>query len=243
MIENLVIMAVKPKEWLLDFLFDGEILLHRTLRQVKNYCNKIWVTCSHIGQHNIDSKMEIINNLNGNDLGCMYGVKHLNSDLFLFGDVYYTDNAINLIMNEITGFYGRSNKSLAKYYGEMFAIRSSPKLWQDLDILWEQYTNNTIKRLWSWDLYGKIQGKSYYKHGITGNWTEINDATDDFDKEEELFHWSNVYNIPINPNFDDDFYLSKHQDVKQHVPMWFSNGYEHYIKYGKKEGREKRRLI
>lgn len=131
----------------------------------------------------------IRNPLTGNDLGCIYGIKEHAFDLFIFGDVYFSDAAMDTLLMSEDEFIGRTKTSGVKNYGEIFAIEGTPRVMETLERMWQEYQSGTRKRLWSWDLYSEIQGKDFYKFRNTGNFTEIHDETEDFDRPEEVEKW------------------------------------------------------
>lgn len=173
-----------------------ESTVERTIRQLKERgFEDVWVThppevgVRYASKEN-PKTMRVVNFETGNDLGCIYGIKDSNFDLFLFGDVYFSDAAIDLILKEKTNFYARTKAGEVKHYGEMFAMRPDENFWKVLDRMWDEYKiKKTRKRLWSWDLYSEIMGRDFYKFRNMGNMTEISDETEDFDKPEEMVTW------------------------------------------------------
>lgn len=145
------------------------------------------------GQHKVHGAKEIINPLTGNDLGCIVGIMDQEFDLYIFGDVFFTNEAIDAILAGTDEFYGRTKSSGVKNYGEMFAIKATPRLNETLRRMWSEYKSGKRRRLWSWDLYSEIQGKDFYQHRNTGNFTEINDMTEDFDKPADIDRWRQKY--------------------------------------------------
>lgn len=191
---RVLIMAAGPKkEWKRhEEEIGGETLLARTVRILREQgFDDIFISRRMEDMRGVPALpvRYVSNEYDGNDLGCMYGVRTMNAEVYLFGDVYYTEKAIVQIMTGRTEFYGRSGKSAVKRYGEMFAVKATPKLIQTLERMWREYQSGSRKRLWSWDLLGEMQGKNFYTHGATGVMTEINDGTEDFDKPEELEKW------------------------------------------------------
>ena len=179
----------------------GETTIERTIRLLKkHHINDIWITSSKKGTYNFEN--EYVNSIDGNSLGCLIGCKDLDGDIYLFGDVYYTENAINLIINNNTNYFGRNSKNNVKPYGEFFGFKPDNDFWKMLEICWHKFQNNEIPRLWSWDLYAyhtnkwdinnppdrKTLKKTQYL--TPTNWTNINDQTDDFDTPNDLIKWT-----------------------------------------------------
>jgi predicted metal-binding protein len=194
-----VIMAAgKIKMWGRHALeIKGETLLNRIARQLRDRgVTDIWVTAAYPGQHNTEK--EFVNPLSGNDLGCLVGCKELEGHIYLFGDVFYSENAMDLIIKGETTYYGRRGGGTLKPYGEFFAFRPTIEMWLVLDDLWQKFKNKKLKRLWSWDLYSYHTNspKPASKNPI--DWTDINDHTDDFDKEEDFKKWLGMYGKEFN---------------------------------------------
>ena len=59
--------------------------------------------------------------MKGNDLGCLLGCEELKGNVWLYGDVYYSENAIKTIPNGTTNYYGRAKGNALKKYGEFWA--------------------------------------------------------------------------------------------------------------------------
>jgi hypothetical protein len=201
-----VIMAGgKIKMWGRHILkIKNETLLERIDRQLRERgITDIWVTSAYKGQHNTGK--EFINPLNGNDLGCLVGCKELDGDIYLFGDVFYSEKAMDLIVKGETTYYGRECRSIIKPYGEFYAFRPNKEMWLVLEELWDKFKRGELKRLWSWDLYRYHTNSP--NHALNPNkpasetpfdWTDINDNTEDFDNEEEFKKWLKIYGKEIN---------------------------------------------
>jgi len=184
-----VIMAGGSKKFDRNTIFiGGETLIERTTRLLRKHgVDDITITVSpNFAGEMVKGVDYVINNETGNDMGCVWGAgdKHKKS-LFLFGDVYFTEEAIKTIVKGETSFYGKSGEGKLKKHGEMFAIKSDSSLWEKMIELKGYLEKGEIPLLYSWTLYSFIQGKDFYTHGNTGNFTEILDETDDFDTEEE----------------------------------------------------------
>lgn len=192
---KIVILAAGGKKWdRTSIMIEGENILARVIRQLAERGERdVSLSLGTGNALELPGATKIINELTGNDLGCIYGIKDHGFDLYLFGDVYFTDAALDAILSGDTEFYGRTKTSGTKHYGEMFALKGTPRLMATLEEMWQQRKRGEIPRLWSWDLYSRIQGKDFYKHRNTGNFTEIFDETEDFDKPEELDRWLSHY--------------------------------------------------
>lgn len=166
------------KRHLIDI--DGEPNLHRTIRLLneRGYTD-IWVTQNYIGEFAVGQPY--VPTVSGSDISCFYGAKELQPEFFMFGDVYFTEHALDVILNGNDNFYGRARKHPERHRGEFFALKMDDKLWQQMETFWTKYKAGEIPRAWSWDFYGYCQGKNFYKHFLSGNFTRINDLSIDFD--------------------------------------------------------------
>jgi len=188
--KKIVILCAGGKNWdRKEIVINGEKIIDRTVRLLKERGFEDVYLSVQKGETFHTNHELIFNPLNGNDLGCIYGIKEHKADLFLFGDVYFSEMAIDRILYSANEFHGRSTSGKTKKYGEMFAITATPRLMHVLEQMWQEYQSGKIKRLWSWDLYSRIQEASFYLFGNTGNFTEIHDETDDFDKPEQVELW------------------------------------------------------
>lgn len=185
-------------------VINEETLITRTIRQLlERNVTDIKITASFLGQHlDIPNAVEVLNEMTGHNLGCLYGIKNIEADIYLYSDVFYSNYAMDKIVEGETTYYGRSDPSPIKKYGEFFAFRNDPIMWKYLDIAWKAYEDKKIDRLWSWDLYAYHIGKWSIDDGILPrkqrkreqyltpkNFTNINDWTDDFDNEGDVEIW------------------------------------------------------
>lgn len=120
--------------------------------------------------------------------------------VLLFGDVYFTDSAINTITNTKSGegspiiFFGRRQKSniTLKNYGEIFGVYFTKKnqevLLKVLNILHNKFETQQIPRFITWEVYG-------FKDLVSKSFVEIDDLTDDFDFPKDYYYWIKQYNL------------------------------------------------
>ena len=186
---------------------NGETLVNRSLRLLKqNGIADLIVSVDKIveGQYGDDVQL-IANPLTGNDMGCIYGIKEPGVAIYLFGDVYFSENAITTIVNGTTNYYG---KLMVGGGGEMLAFKSSDEFWKNFDLCWEVYKQGKIPRLWSWDLRAyQVGSLNLQKPPATAQsvvpkqsdpqWTSIDDETVDFDNEEQFIKWRNKWQLKL----------------------------------------------
>jgi choline kinase len=129
--------------------------------------------------------------------------------IILFGDVYFTEEAINTIINSVYNldtytFYGRPGASAYTgcKYGEIFGVSFtrdySDNLWNTICEVKKLRDENKIKRFISWEVYRMLQSIDLNTHEIKNNFTIIDDFTDDFDYPRDYDLWIerwNKYNL------------------------------------------------
>lgn len=101
---------------------------------------------------------------------------------FLYGDVYYTEEAIKTIINA-----GVRDVVFLGSGQEIFAVKVN-----DLELFYEHknkvkelYLSGKIGRCIGWELYRSINGIPLDKHWINGRYIYIEDDTDDIDYPED----------------------------------------------------------
>ena len=127
----------------------------------------------------------------------------------LFGDVFFTEQAIDKIVNDTNKawtVYGRPTSSVitGKRYGEIFAhsfyptdiSRHREKLFYIIDL----FNKKIIDRCIGWEHYRAMQGivgEDIKKHKIYKEITIINDWTEDFDHPNDfdnfMLHWTKQF--------------------------------------------------
>lgn len=108
---------------------------------------------------------------------------------YLYGDVYYTDQAIKTIIDTKTNdieFFGSEF--------EIFAIKV-----ENLDLFFnhkhkvkELYLEGKINRCIGWEVYRSINNIPFEEHVITEKYVKILDGTDDIDYPTDLEHFLNA---------------------------------------------------
>jgi choline kinase len=180
---------------------EGEPLLYRTVRLLKKHSvEDIYIT-SHNKDYDIvgTTRYEPINNVY--EIDRFYACQPIwaRETIFIYGDVYYTEEAIKKIVNDKSKtfrYFGRSKASKkGKDHAELFAIKISESNLEKFKEVCLQIRNEVEKgehkKGLGWHTYLDMIGKD---HNITidelreylgknklSNFTEINDETDDFD--------------------------------------------------------------
>ncbi len=203
----------KPKQ-LIEV--DGEPIIKRTIRLLKeNGINEIYVTVPEIGIFgNLDAE-EILGS-SEIEINKFTNAKEHSGAIFLWGDCYFSEDAIKKIVNnqEDLMFFGSAggNKYTGKRWGEIFAVKTNNDFFEAVEYLEEN--KDKMKRCASWELYGYISTgilptENFRPHKeipdenglfipdqekIEKYFTEINDFTDDFDYPQDYNNWIERYN-------------------------------------------------
>lgn len=182
---------------------EGEVLLHRTIKQFKKYTNDIIVVAKDESYSFDGIKLEKPLVGDWYDFGKMYSSNHLWSEdrtIIVFGDVYFTDIAVNKIVsnNKEYMFFIRKypSKFTGKKYGEIFALSFSGGTSDKIKKLLEDLIERKQEGVGAWQLYFYMHNinniRDIRKHTVGKSFIEINDWTEDFDKPEDLINWERM---------------------------------------------------
>jgi len=189
---------------------DGERLLDRTIRLIKNNFDEVEINvvalCDEYSNEN--SKL-FIPELNSENYGFDKFLssrklwKENERNIIFYGDVYFTNNAMKIIsISEKKDWFlfGRYNCSyLTGKGGECFAFsfydNHFEKFEKAINELLELHKNGSDSAFGGWNLYRHLEGIKYDEHLMANHFVEINDLTDDFDYPEDYDNWINHYNI------------------------------------------------
>lgn len=184
---------------------DGESIIFRTVRLFKRLgIDDIWIT-SHNPAFEVKGtkRYEPENNVYEIDklLACKPIWKKGEQNLFVYGDVYYTENAIKTIVRTYTEdflFFGRFHVSyFTGHGGEIFC-----KKIVDLDYLEEccewvkQWYLESKGRGGGWELYRRMCGvidERVNIHCPYDHFIGIDDFTDDFDEYNQFQIWKKAF--------------------------------------------------
>lgn len=178
----------------------GETLLSRTVRLLKeNNIVDIYIT-SHDPRYNIEEtiRYEPVNNVL--EVDRFYSCREIWTDevCFLYGDVYYTEEAMKTIVETETEdfeFFGRfgQRKEFVKNNGEIFAIKvTNTKKFGNACLFVRVEEEKGNLRGIGWDVYKTLLEIPYKELYLKGHFTQLNDKTEDFDTPEELEKWLNA---------------------------------------------------
>jgi hypothetical protein len=168
----------------------GRPLLHRTVAQVAGYTDDIVITAPEDDRYQVAGATTVHPDPAGNAneyAGSRPWWSETDRTILLLGDVYFTGTALRTIMAippTQPRWYGRfgASRITASRWGEIFAATWIPAVHGTLDMRLVQVANSPeITRPPGWKLYRAVHGVPMGRHRLNGGWTEINDATDDFD--------------------------------------------------------------
>ena len=180
---------------------DGKSLIQRTTRQISAYADKTFVVGTDDSYKTEFSELFIPEKKKSPlEMHKFSSSEELWSErtVLLFGDVYYTDEAISTIVQDTEDFtfFLRSGPSsfTQKPYGEIYAFSFLDsihrKLKESIDILLLQHD---IYSAGGWSLMRHLLGISHRSrskdHLTKGHYIEIDDWTEDFDHPIDLDRW------------------------------------------------------
>ena len=114
---------------------------------------------------------------------------------YLFGDVFYSEDAIKTIIkedNESILFFCSYNNTDPRYIKEWdeplaFKVYNFNKFKHHIDKLIDMWNKDeTVRRPITWELYRSINGIDVNKHIMTKNYIAINDYSCDIDDKEDI---------------------------------------------------------
>ncbi len=154
---------------------NGETLLGRTARLLKENNVDYIITSSDerykqygevIPQSYLDCEIDRFEDINEDEI------------CYLYGDVYYSENAIKTIINTTTDeilFFGSDF--------EIFAVKviNKPLFMKHKNKVKELYLKGEINRCIGWEVYRSLNNIPFEEHHITDRYFYIKDETDDID--------------------------------------------------------------
>ncbi len=182
---------------------EGEILLQRIYKQFNKHTDDIIVIAKDERYKIENAKLEMPLLGDWLDFGKIYSSNHLWSDtrtVIVFGDVYFTDEAVEKIVSNQDDFKFFMRKGPSKFTGkghkEIFALAFSGGMNQKIKQYIEELIEKRQTGAGAWRLY-------LYMHGIkdtrndaacfkTSGYIEIDDWTDDFDTPANIIKWEKM---------------------------------------------------
>lgn len=166
---------------------NGETLIGRTTRILKEHNIDYVITSSDkrykkygitIPQSSNDCEVDRFENTKDKEI------------CYLYGDVYYTDEALDTIINTLTNeilFFGSDE--------EIFAIKiiNKPLFMKHKNRVKRLYLKNKIERCIGWEIYRSLNNIPFNEHIINERYYLIDDGTDDIDYPEDYEHFVSKY--------------------------------------------------
>lgn len=180
---------------------EGQPLLNRIVSQFRRYTEDI-VIIGKDDRYIIEGSV-LEYPLEGEfyDFGKIYSSSHVWSNhktIIVFGDVYFTDEAVETIVNDTNNyrFFMRTGPSIitGKKHKEIFALSFDSSMNQIIkqnieDLINKKYMGGAG----AWQLYLYMHNEkitwNMKKMLSSGGYTEINDWTDDFDTPQDIQRW------------------------------------------------------
>jgi hypothetical protein len=121
--------------------------------------------------------------------------------IIVFGDVYFTDKAVDTIMSDTHDFKFFLRKDKSSYTGkkhkEIFALAFNGGMNQRIKSSIETLIERKIGAPGAWRLYLHLHGLDNARSGFynTDGYAHIDDWTEDFDYPDDLIKWEKMRQI------------------------------------------------
>lgn len=168
---------------------DGEVILARTVRLLKKYDpNSEIIITSHDKRYEFDgsTRYEPKNNVLEIDRFTYELIE--NNICFLYGDTYYTEEAIQKIVNTNTDdllFFG-NNKSIVA-----IKVRDANLFKKHIDNVKELFLVGKINNCKGWQVYQSYMNLEFDKKQITDKFIVLDERTMDYNTPEDYDNYAN----------------------------------------------------
>ena len=180
-------------------IIEDEVLIERTARQFLKYTDDV-VIVGNKNAHQVEGCSMYVPGQGRNlkDMAKFISSQTIWSDdrtVLLFGDVYFTDEAVETIMSDKKKwrFYFRKGASTVtgKGWREIFGISFQASFNRDIHkAILEVVSKNIASATGGWFLFTHLQRtEDNDKLFTTDNHIEIDDWTEDFDFPDDLITW------------------------------------------------------
>lgn len=181
-------------------IVEGERLIDRIYKQFRDFSDDIVIISTDERYLIGDAKLKAPVIGDWLDFGKIYSSSHIWSDdrtIIVFGDVYFTDEAVQKIISNQDPYKFFMRKGPSKYTGkghkEIFAFAFDGGMNEKI----KQYIHELVDRkqggAGTWRLYLHMHNikhpRDYFKND---GYIEINDWTDDFDYPEDIIRWEKM---------------------------------------------------
>ena len=189
---------------------DGEPLIKRTIRQLKERgITDIIVTVKNPGQYGDLGVREYVTNPNEVAIDRIWGARELAPCIFLFGDTYYGETSLNIILSEKREyrFFGKSAGDRIKGSREIYAVKANDFVIKKTGELREMYVKGIVRKCLAGHLLicclGFSPNPKIHEHiasalQLSPIFTELNDETIDFDKPVDFIRWTQLRGKVVN---------------------------------------------
>lgn len=179
---------------------DNETLINRIYRQFRDFTDDIVILSADERYRVGDAILEAPLQGNWLDFGKIYSSHHLWSDqrtIIVFGDVYFTDEAVKKIVSNQDQYKFFMRKGPSKYTGkghkEIFAFAFSGGMNEKIKQHIQELVNKKQGGAGAWRIYLHIHNIKHPRDYFNSDgYIEINDWTDDFDYPEDLLKWQKM---------------------------------------------------
>lgn len=188
----------------------GEPIIKRTIRLLKERgVTDIWVTVRHTRQYGELGVKEYINlEHNQYSIDRLYGARELAPAIYLYGDVYYTETAIDTILTDSNDlrFFGRRHAGVIKNNREIYAIKANDFVIQKAAELREMHANHKVLNSLGGHLLFHCLGIPVNHRTrdhvasdeqLTPMFTDIDDETTDFDYPKEYVQFLRLFSESV----------------------------------------------
>ncbi len=217
---------------------NNETLLRRTTRQARKYCKDIYITTNTKDYKTVGAKLYFPNN-NNHEIDRFLSNQEIwtKNTIFLYGDVYYTDDTIKKIFEtdcDDFHYFGRIKSNEIKSYPELFAIIvKDTERFKEVCEKIKKSNSPYLKRGLGWTTYAFLNDKDpdilpqklsnwirEHKHTLL---TEINDETEDFDSKEDYLKY-----LGRIPKIIHMIWLGGNFPYQEHLDSWikYNPGFE-----------------
>ena len=192
----------------------GETLLHRTVRQLADRVEQVWVVARNDDRYRQHAGDTYTIDPSSSDMDKFYSGRALweGHTLIVYGDTYFTAAAMDTICADTDDWrlYCRPHGSTVtgSPYGECFAF-SLPRSTHSQVLsavvhVAGMHELGQTPRAGGWELYRAMLGLSLTEHVMGDHHTVIDDWTEDFDfpADYDLWRYRRALYVPIDP-FDE----------------------------------------
>ena len=178
---------------------EGQVLLHRTYAQFKRYTDNIVIVSTDPRYAIGETYSPLVGDFF--DFGKIYSSYPIWDEertIIVFGDVYFTDEAVNTIVSNQDDFKFFLRKDKSSYTGknhkEIFGLAFAGGMNQRIKSAIERLIERRQSGAGAWRLYLHLHGLDEAKSGFynTDGYVHIDDWTEDFDYPNDLIKWEKM---------------------------------------------------